>query len=138
LLDQFVVGYYGATALEAMATGLPVVMRLVREQYDALCATGAPPVLHAETADDVAAQLAKLAASPQERDRLAVASRRWIEQNHSVDVWGDRYAALLNAVAAGAPLDFHDSPLRAPLGEDEIAYHAAGLRSAPPFPEYTI
>ena len=138
LLDQFVIGYYGATALEAMATGVPVVMRLAKGQYDALCPTGAPPVLEARSPEEVAAQLAKLAASSDERGRVAAASRRWVEQNHGVEVWGDRYAALLNAVALGARLDFRRSPLRSRLDQNEIGYHAASLRAAPAFPNYLI
>jgi glycosyltransferase involved in cell wall biosynthesis len=138
LIDQFVIGYYGATALEAMACGLPVIMRLARDQYDALCPTGAPPVLDADNANDVAAALDRLAASPEESRRISAASREWVMRNHSVDVWGERYGALLNAVAGNARFLFHDSPLMAPLSRYEIEYHAAGLRAAPPFPNYTI
>ncbi len=44
LLGQFVLGYYGAAGIEAMACGLPIVMKLNRAQYNAFCETGAPPV----------------------------------------------------------------------------------------------
>jgi glycosyltransferase involved in cell wall biosynthesis len=137
VIDQFVVGYYGATALEAMATGVPVVMRLERAQYDALCPTGAPPVLDAATAGETDWQLERLFESA-ERARCSAASRQWVLQNHSVDVWGAHYRALLNAVAAGAAFDFDRSPLAIPLTDEEHAYHEAGLRSAAPFPQYEI
>jgi glycosyltransferase involved in cell wall biosynthesis len=138
VLDQFVIGYYGATALEAMAVGAPVIMRLARDQYDALCATGAPPVLDADSEDAVAEHLERLAADAAERQRVGAASRRWLVRNHGVDALGPRYVALLNATASGARLDFSSSPLVAPPGDDELDYHQAGLRSAPPFPQYDI
>ena len=53
LMEQFVLGYYGASALEAMACGKPVIMRIEQEQYDALVEVRAPPVLSAENGTDV-------------------------------------------------------------------------------------
>ena len=138
LIDQFVIGYYGATALEAMAAGLPVIMRLARSQYDAVCPTGAPPVLDAADADEVAAQLERLAVGPDERKRRSHAARNWIERNHSVDVWGEHYGSLLNAVASRAALSFVRSPLSAPLTPEEHEYHREALRAAPTFPSYEI
>jgi glycosyltransferase involved in cell wall biosynthesis len=138
VIDQFVVGYYGATALEAMATGTPVVMRLERAQYDAICPTGAPPVLDAATAGETDQQLERLFESADERASRSAASRQWVVQNHSVDAWGAHYRALLNAVAVGAAFDFSGSPLANPLTDEERAYHDAGLRSAAPFPQYEI
>lgn len=138
VLDQFVIGYYGATALEAMATGVPVVMRLARDQYDALCPTGAPPVLDAATANDVDRQLERLVTSASDRAQIGERSRQWVERNHGVEVWRDRYVALLNATAAGAPFNFRHSPLAEPLSQLEHEYHAAGLRVAPAFPNYDI
>jgi glycosyltransferase involved in cell wall biosynthesis len=136
LIDQFVIGYYGGTALEAMSSGTPVIMHLLREQYDALCPTGAPPILNAATAQEVAAQLGRLAASSDTRREFSTASRRWIEENHSVDIWGESYGALLNAVASGERIRFDESPLASPLTAEERDYHTAGLAAAPTFPDY--
>ena len=138
VLDQFIIGYYGATALEAMSTGVPVVMHLARSQYDALCPTGAPPVLDASDSEAVADQLTGLAASNDRREATRHRSRQWVKRNHAVDVWRDQYVAVLNAAAGGATFDFSASPLSAPLSRDERAYHQAGLRSAPVFPNYDI
>jgi glycosyltransferase involved in cell wall biosynthesis len=138
LIDQFAIGYYGATSLEAMAAGVPVIMNVISKQYDELCPTGSPPVLNATTPSEVAAQLERLAESQEQAHRFSRASRHWVEKNHSVEVWGETYGALLNAVASGAVLDFRGSPLASPLTVDENAYHADMLASAPPFPNYTI
>jgi glycosyltransferase involved in cell wall biosynthesis len=138
LIDQFAIGYYGATALEAMSTGLPVIMNVLRAQYDALCPTGSPPVLQAKTPTEVMSQLERMAASREQRQDFSTASRRWVVQNHSVEVWGETYGAILNAVASGVRLDFSNAPLAVPLSPTEQAYHADMLASAPPFPNYTI
>jgi glycosyltransferase involved in cell wall biosynthesis len=138
LIDQFAIGYYGATALESMSTGLPVIMNVLREQYDALCPTGSPPVLSAMTPSEVASQLERLASSKEQRHHFSTASRHWVEQNHSVEVWGETYGAILNGVASGAKLDFSKSPLANPLSPIEQAYHAEMLASAPTFPNYAI
>jgi glycosyltransferase involved in cell wall biosynthesis len=137
LIDQFAIGYYGATALEAMSTGLPVIMNVLSKQYDQLCPTGSPPVLHATTPSEVADQLERLAARREQAHQFSTDSRLWIERNHSVDVWGETYGALLNAVASGVVLDFSNSPLTEPLTVKEKDYHAAMLASAPLFPNYT-
>jgi hypothetical protein len=138
LIDQFAIGYYGATALEAMSTGLPVIMNVLNKQYDELCPTGSPPVLHATTPSEVADQLERLAGSREQAHQVSTASRLWVEKNHSAEVWGETYGALLKAVASGAMLDFRNSPLAAPLTADERTYHADMLASAPPFPNYTV
>ena len=138
LVDQFVVGYFGATALESMACGLPVIMRLEREQYEALCATGAPPALQAEDPAQVSAHLTTLAADPEYRRRLGAAHRAWFVANHGSRRLGPIYEALLATIAAGLRPDFSQSPLHSPLSDEERAYHASERENAPPFPNYFI
>jgi len=136
LIDQFILGYYGATGLEAMACGLPVIMRLEHEQYDAMCETGAPPVLNAATSDAVTRHLLDLSAHPEHRQVLANAHRAWFEANHGDERWATEYKNLLTATAAGYRFDFSESPLRRPLSSAERQYHAEQLASAPAFPNY--
>ncbi|GJL65325.1 MAG: hypothetical protein NPIRA05_02960 [Nitrospirales bacterium] len=136
VLDQFKVGYYGGTALEAMACGAPVIMRLLTEQYDALCKTGAPPVLNAGTPDEVAVSLQTLIDSKQTQSMISQAGIKWIEQNHTANVWGDTYGMLLAASAEGVMFDFSGSPLQGTLSDAEKEYHASALASAPTFPNY--
>jgi len=138
VLDQFVLGQYGATALEAMACARPVVMRLELAQYEALCDTGAPPVLEADGAEGVAAHLATLHADAAARRVRGDAARAWFLANHSGRRWAADYAALLIATALGHRFDFKDSPLGEPLSAEEVAYHAAELANAPSFPTYRV
>lgn len=137
LLDQFVLGYYGATALEAMAVGLPVIMRLERAQYAALCETGAPPVLEAATPEGVCAQLRRLSRDHEHRQKSRMDHRTWFLQNHGSSRWANAYRTMLAAVALGHRFRFHRSPLSAPLAAEEREYQAAELQAAPTFPSYT-
>lgn len=137
LLDQFRLGYFGATGLEAMACGLPVIMRLERAQYDALCETGAPPVLDAATPAEVCGRLKELSDNA---DRHAVARqqhREWFLQNHGSAKWWESYYALLLLTALGHRFDFRRSPLCQPLTHEEREYHAVELKNAPVFPNYS-
>lgn len=138
LMEQFVLGYYGASALEAIASGLPVVMRLERAQYDALVPAGAPPVHDAGTPEEVAAQLCRLHSAPDERAASALAHRSWFLASHAASAAKADYAALLAAAAAGVTIDWTQSPLSAPLEHAEVEYQARQLRDAPPFPNYEI
>ena len=137
-IEQFVLGYYGASGLEALASGLPVIMRLEGEQYDALVPAGAPPILDAADAAGVMAQLLRLHRDSAFRTIVAEASRTWFMRTHASQACAPDYAALLTAAARGFPIDWRRSPLATSLGSDEVAHHAAGLATAPPFPNYEI
>jgi glycosyltransferase involved in cell wall biosynthesis len=136
LLDQFVLGYFGATALEAMACGLPVIMRLERMQYDALCLTGAPPVLMAETPEQICAALVSLALEPEKQRLASLAHREWFLANHGSTRLTTIYGALLQATALGHRFSFARSPLATSLTREEQNYHTAELAKAPLFPRY--
>ncbi len=136
MLDQFVIGYYGASALEAMACGLPTLMRTEASQYDALCEGGAPPTLNASTAAEICSHLRALMDDHGTRQRLGERSRDWFLANHSAARWTPVYEALLMLLAADTRFSFGDSPLCAPLGRDERDYHAHELATAPRFPNY--
>ena len=136
LLDQFTLGYYGASALEAMACGVPVVMNINRVQYDALLPEGAPPVLQASCDQEVAAHLLELQRSPDWRRRAGEQLRNWFLATHSNARWGRLYDAVIFGAARGVLPSFGPSPLNEPLGAEEAAYHDAELAAAPKFPSY--
>jgi len=136
MLDQFVIGYYGASALEAMACGLPTLMRTEASQYDALCEGGAPPTLNASTAAEVCRHLLALNDDTRARQHLGTCSRDWFLANHSATRWVPVYEALLALLAVDSRFRFDDNPLCAPLGKDERDYHAHELAKAPLFPNY--
>ena len=63
VVEQFVLGYYGGSALESLACGTPVIMRLEAEQYAGLLMGDIPPLLQASTAEDVTGRVHELATS---------------------------------------------------------------------------
>jgi len=135
-IEQFVLGYYGASGLEAMACGKPIIMRIEREQYDALIDVGAPPVLQAQNDLDVERHLSALYGDRALCRRVGGQTRDWFIRAQSSERWSRVYRILLEAIAAGIPLSFSDSPLVEPLSREELEYHADQLASAPPFPHY--
>jgi glycosyltransferase involved in cell wall biosynthesis len=136
LLDQFRLGYYGATALEAAGCGLPIVMRIEHSQYDAICRTGAPPFLNADSSNDVADALESLISDQERRTLSARLHRDWFLGNHSGRAWARDYEAILSAVALGHHFSFETSPLNDELSAAERLYHAEQLAAAPEFPNY--
>jgi glycosyltransferase involved in cell wall biosynthesis len=135
-MDQFVLGYFGSAGMEAMACGVPVIGRYETEQYEALCETGAPPVLNAATSGEVAGHLERLHADTEARCDLAVRTRAWFVANHGSERWLPEHQAVLAATAANLPVDFRDSPLTEELSQHERDYHERGLLAAPPYPSY--
>lgn len=138
LIEQFVLGYYGASGLEAMATGLPVIMRIERAQYDALVPSGAPPVLDAENADEVAAHLVHLHESETFRREVGKATRGWFMATHSASATWRDYAAVLKAASLRLRVDWSASPLAGKKSAEEVHYHADQLARAPLFPRCEI
>ena len=137
VIEQFVLGYYGGSGLEAMACGTPVIMRLERGQYDALIQSGSPPTLDAEDANGVERQLNRLYRDTQFAESVSRRTREWFLEAHSSLGWSNVYHTLLRAMALGIPLSTAGSPLRAPLSNAEIEYHSDQLKQAPQFPNYT-
>jgi len=137
LVDQFSVGYYGATALEAMACGLPVIARFETAQYDAFCETGAPPILQSESKEDILSHLLNLFNSVEFREVTAKNHRKWFLENHGSERWIPDYLAVLLATAGGKTVSFEDSSLAEPITSIEREYHLDGLDQAPIFPHYS-
>lgn len=136
VIDQFVVGYYGGGGFEAMACGLPVIGRYELGQYDALCETGAPPVLNANAAADVTNHLRRLYADASLRREIGARTRQWFVDNHGSERRRDDYLAVLAATALSTPLDLRDTPLHERLGRDERAYQMRCWINAPTYPNY--
>lgn len=136
VIEQFVLGYYGASGLEAMACGKPVIMRIERDQYDALVECGAPPVLDAQDSVGVEGHLLRLYSDRSHCKSIGEQTRQWFLKAQSSQRWFDTYRVLLEAMSSGAKISFDDSPLCGPLSSEELKYHAEQLSGAPPFPHY--
>lgn len=83
-IDQFRMGTYGTTAVEAMACGCPVMMRIDDEAFNAR-GWEPPPVMNAENSDDIDRILGGIQSGEidlEERGRDAAA---WVSRNHAPD-----------------------------------------------------
>lgn len=129
VLDQFVYGYYGATALEAASVGKPVIMKIRAEQYAPLYAGDVAPVMNASTLDEIARAVVALADDEHLRAEHGEAMRNWVVRNHGEEKTTPLMLALLQLAADRVPLP-RDlvNPLCDPETGEEIAYHQSCLR----------
>jgi hypothetical protein len=131
VLDQLVYGYYGATGLEALSVGKPVVMRILTEHYDPLYGGDVAPVLNCPTSEAVPARIESLAADPELRARVGAESRAWLVRHHGEAVTVPLMLALLQFTMQRGQVT---EELRSPLWDDEcpeeVVYHQSRLRPA--------
>ena len=99
VVDQLNAGWYGIFALEAMALGKPVLSYLrpeaVQETERAL---GVEVPIVPVTKETLRARVAELAAAPEDRRRIAAASRAYVERVHDADVWARRLIDLYRSL----------------------------------------
>lgn len=80
VIDQFNMPRLGYNAIEALACGRPVLGHFTADLQLA-CYSEPPPMLSADTAEEVAERLEELL-DPQRRHQLGAAGRRWIMTHH--------------------------------------------------------
>lgn len=98
--DQFVMEGYGASVLEALAAGKPVIIRPVPDTSKHHFRSGPPPFVGAAGEGEIEAALVTLA-DEAERQRIGRASRVWVEQEHGYRRLAPLYLDMFER-AAGA------------------------------------
>ncbi len=78
--DQFTLGAFGGTALEAMACAKPLLTHL-KSSRALECYGDLPPIMNVATEDEIYTALVALR-SPAERSKLGRRARAWIEKHH--------------------------------------------------------
>jgi glycosyltransferase involved in cell wall biosynthesis len=116
VLDQLVYGYYGATGLEALSVGKPVVMRILTEHYDPLYGGDVAPVLNCPTHDAVPKAIESLARNAEYRAGIGAESRAWLVRNHGERVTIPLMLAILQFTMERGLLP---EELRSPLWDEE-------------------
>ena len=81
--------------VEAMAAGKPIVS--TRLGAEGIGATHGENILFADTPNDFAREVADLLADPERAAKLALAGRRFVEQNFAWGVIGERLETALQA-----------------------------------------
>lgn len=124
VLDQFVYGYFGATALEAAAVGKPVVMKQRAEQYAPLYAGDLAPIDPADTLRQIEETLLGLIDCAERRQRRGDDMRAWLVRHHGAARTGPLMTSLLRLAADEVAIPpAGDNPLRRRLSSAERAYH---------------
>lgn len=116
--DSWSRGKCGLKVLQYMAAGLPVVANRVGMNRH-MVVDGETGIL-ADTPDEWAQAIARLASDPGLRSRMGAAGRRMVEEHFAVDRWGPRFARIVKAVAetpVSEPLVLHDDWQAVPLAE---------------------
>jgi hypothetical protein len=97
--DQFTVGSYGGSALEAMSCARPVLIKLERERFEGRFPSF-PPVVNVCEPGDIARALAELLRDAESRARVGDQARAWVVANHGPSLVR-RTIELCHAVAEG-------------------------------------
>lgn len=86
--DQFTVGSYGASSLEAMSCSRPLLIHLDPARFDGRF-DELPPVINVSEADEIADALRRLLEDAQLRSSVGEQGRRWVVENHGPPVARD-------------------------------------------------
>jgi len=97
--DQFTVGSYGGSALEAMSCARPLLINLERERFEGRFDTF-PPVVNVAEPQQIARALEELFAYPSARSRVGEQGREWVIANHGPALV-ERTVELCQAVVGG-------------------------------------
>jgi glycosyltransferase involved in cell wall biosynthesis len=97
--DQFTVGSYGGSALEAMSCARPLLINLDRERFEGRF-DAFPPVVNVSDSDEIASALAELFTSAEMRARVGERAREWVIANHGPPLV-QRTLNLCHAVITG-------------------------------------
>lgn len=94
-MDDFGAGWFGSVFVEAMACESPVVTFVSEAR---MASAGNPPILTAQTADEVANQLLKLHRDRELVGTLGRESREWVGSHHGEQAIRGAYLNLFEAV----------------------------------------
>lgn len=94
VLEQFLIGSWGAGTLEAMSCGKPVLMfynkKLIRRAFGE-----EPPILNSFEEDEIYSNLIMLSNSPEKRKSIGQKSREWIIKTHSPNIVARKHLEII-------------------------------------------
>lgn len=81
VMDQFTLGSYGGSSLEAMSCAKPLLIHIDDAAFRAH-GDGTPPVVNVREPHDIARRLTELFDSPERRAQIGADARRWVVERH--------------------------------------------------------
>lgn len=81
VMDQFTLGAYGGSSLEAMSCARPLLIHLDPDAYVSRLGE-LPPVVNVREASEIAAELSRLLDNAELRARIGAQAREWVIANH--------------------------------------------------------
>ena len=97
VLDQFVIGSFGGIAPQAMACGKPVVLHYDDASQD-WAFPEKPPIVQAESAEDLFSALTDLCDDARRRRELGDAGVRWVERQHGWRTVVERHLGMYREI----------------------------------------
>ncbi len=98
VLDQFAIGSYGSSALEAMSTGRPLLIHLDAQRFARVA--GMPPIVNVRDPGAIGSALAALARDPAARARVGAEQRAWVIEHQGAQLADRVHELLADAVRA--------------------------------------
>jgi hypothetical protein len=89
VVDQLIGGWFGYTAVEAMALGKPVISYIRDRRW----ASEDLPIINANP-DSIHEVLKRLLATPAELQQISRRARAYVERHHSVEAFSERLRTL--------------------------------------------
>jgi glycosyltransferase involved in cell wall biosynthesis len=81
VMDQFTLGAYGGSSLEAMSCARPLLIHLDPDAFTSRL-SGIPPVVNVREPEQIASELTRLFDDPDLRTRIGGEAREWVLANH--------------------------------------------------------
>lgn len=97
VIDQFRMGNYGTSALEAISLGTPVMMKLDEERYPA-DTNGPPPVINAETAAEISDALRRVESGRMDLSAISREASEWFKKTHEESIVVPRLVKSLSTL----------------------------------------
>lgn len=97
VLDQFNISTFGLTTPEAMACAKPVILHF-NWQIHRWCFSERPPVLEAQTVNEIYERLRELVRDPDYRQRLGQRSREWVITHHGWERVADLHIEIYEKI----------------------------------------
>jgi glycosyltransferase involved in cell wall biosynthesis len=94
-VDQFLLGWYGSTFVEAAACGRMVLINLDRDRWDEYVEMEFPPVRDCSSAERIEEVLEALAKGEIDPRREGMDFERWIQRNHGMEKLVPRLLGLV-------------------------------------------